>query len=67
VASGFAAVEVASVLEAPAATGEAAPQSAAMMAGGVIEIELPKGRRVRISGRVEPAMVTAALRALVRR
>jgi transposase len=66
VAPAFAAVEVAPVLEAPAETGEA-PQSAAMMAGGVIEIELPKGRRVRISGRVEPAMVTAALRALVRR
>jgi hypothetical protein len=67
VAPAFAAVEVAPVLEAPAETGEAAPQSDAMMAGGVIEIELPKGRRVRISGRVEPAMVTAALRALVRR
>jgi transposase len=64
VAPAFAAVEVAPVLEAP---GEAAPQSDAMMAGGVIEIELPKGRRVRISGRVEPAMVTAALRALVGR
>jgi transposase len=67
VAPGFAAVEVAPVLEAPAETGAAAPQSDAMMTGGVIEIELPKGRRVRISGRVEPAMVTAALRALVRR
>ena len=68
VAPAFAAVEVAPVLEARAETGEAAPpHSDAMMAGGVIEIELPKGRRVRISGRVEPAVVTAALRALVRR
>jgi transposase len=67
VAAAFAAVEVAPVLEAPAETGEAAPQSDAMMAGGVIEVELPKGRRVRISGRVEPAVVTAALRALVGR
>jgi transposase len=67
VAPAFAVVEVAPVLEARAETGEAAPHSDAMMAGGVIEIELPKGRRVRISGRVEPAVVTAALRALVRR
>jgi transposase len=66
VAPAFVAVEVAPVLEAPAETG-AAPHSDAMMAGGVIEIELSKGRRVRISGRVEPAVVTAALRALVRR
>ena len=66
-APAFAVVEVAPVPEAPAETGEAAPGSAAVMGGGVIEIELPKGGRVRISGRVEPAVVTAALRALVRR
>jgi transposase len=36
-------------------------------AGGVLEIELPEGGRVRISGEVAPAVVTAALRALVRR
>ena len=36
-------------------------------APGVIEIELPRGGRVRISGSVEPVVVTAALRALVRR
>jgi transposase len=63
----FAAVEVAPVPKAPAETGEAALESDALVAGGVIEIELPKGERVRISGRVEPAVVTAALRALVRR
>lgn len=34
---------------------------------GVIEIELPRGGRVRISGEVAPAVVTAALLALVRR
>src|SRR4029450_7745860 len=51
VAPAFAAVEVAPVLEAPAETGEAVPQSAAMMAGGVIEVELPKGRGGRHSGR----------------
>jgi hypothetical protein len=33
----------------------------------VIEIELPQGGRVRIAGVVDPAMVTAALQALVRR
>jgi hypothetical protein len=33
----------------------------------VIEVELPQGGRVRIFGDVEPALVTAALRALVRR
>ena len=35
--------------------------------GGLVEIDLPQGGRVRISGSVEPAVVTAALRALVRR
>ena len=35
--------------------------------GGVIEIELPQGARVRISGEVAPTLVTAALRTLVRR
>jgi hypothetical protein len=33
----------------------------------VIKIELSHRRRVRIAGRVEPAVVTAALRVLVRR
>jgi transposase len=36
-------------------------------APGVIEIDLPRGGRLRISGSVDPAVVTAALRALVRR
>jgi transposase len=34
---------------------------------GVIEIELPQGERVRIAGVVDPAMLMAALQALVRR
>ena len=34
---------------------------------GLIEIELPQGGRVRISGAPDPALVTAALQALVRR
>jgi hypothetical protein len=34
---------------------------------GSIEIELRPGRRVRISGSVDPAVVTAALRVLPRR
>jgi transposase len=66
-APAFAAVEVAPAPEAPAETGEAAPEADAVMVGGMIEIELPKGGRVRIWGRVEPAVVTAALQALVRR
>jgi transposase len=41
--------------------------SDSVTSGGVIEIELPRGGRVRISGEVTPAVVTAALRALVRR
>ncbi|HEX6142483.1 MAG TPA: transposase [Geminicoccaceae bacterium] len=39
----------------------------AVAPAGVIEIELPRGGRVRIAGDVAPAVVTAALRALVRR
>jgi hypothetical protein len=34
---------------------------------GVIEIELPRGGRVRITGAAEPATVAAALRVLVGR
>jgi hypothetical protein len=49
-------------------TGDEAMAAAdALTPGGVIEIELPRGARVRISGEVAPAVVTAALRALMRR
>jgi len=61
-APAFAAVELA-----PEETGEAVAGSIAAAPEGVIEIELLKRGRVRISGAVDPAMVTAALRALVRR
>ena len=47
VAPAFAAVEVAPVLEAPAETGEAAPQSDAMMAGGVNRSRDPGPLRVQ--------------------
>jgi transposase len=62
----FAAVEIAPAGEASGA-GEAASKVKATAPVGLIEVELPRGGRVRISGRVEPALVMAALRALVRR
>jgi transposase len=62
----FAAVEIATAGEVPTAH-EAGPEPNPVALAGVIEVELPRGGRVRISGRVEPALVTAALRALVRR
>jgi hypothetical protein len=37
------------------------------MSSGLIEIELPDGGRVRISGAPDPAVVAAALRAVVGR
>ena len=62
----FATVEIAPPGEA-SGVGAAASEVKATAPGGVIEIELPRGGRVRISGSVEPALVTSALRALVRR
>jgi transposase len=43
------------------------PEAPVEPAPGVIEIELPRGGRVRITGAAEPATVAAALRALVGR
>jgi transposase len=63
----FAAVEVATVHGSLEELSETEPRPDTVTPGGVIEIELPHGRRVRIAGRVEPAVVTAALRVLVRR
>jgi hypothetical protein len=63
----FAAVEVATVPGSLEELSQAEPRRDTVTPGGVIEIELPHGRRVRIAGRVEPAVVTAALRVLVRR
>jgi transposase len=62
----FAAVEIATAGEA-STVREAASEVKATAPVGLIEVELPQGGRVRISGGVEPALVTAALRALVRR
>jgi transposase len=62
----FAAVEIGTASEVPTAH-EAGPEPDPVALAGVIEVELPRGGRVRISGDVEPALVTAALRALVRR
>ncbi len=63
--AGFAAVTIApAALPTPADDG--AP-SGPPTSPGSIEIELPRGGRVRISGTVDPATVGAALRALVGR
>lgn len=57
---GFVAVEVAPVM--PPSMADAVPAPS-----GLIEIEMPDGGRVRISGAADPAVVRAALRALARR
>ncbi len=67
VAPAFAAVELVAVPGAMPTSEKAIAAADAPTSGGVIEIELPQGARVRISGEVAPAVVTAALRALVRR
>ena len=61
----FAAVMIAPAAP-PTADGMEAPSGAAVPCG-LIEIELPQGGRVWISGAPDPATVTAALQALVRR
>ena len=50
-------VEIAPAAPLPVAEAVPAPS-------GLIEIELPDGGRVRLSGALDPATVTAALRAL---
>ena len=62
-AAAFAAVEFVAE-HPPRATSEAEVH---LPAPGVMEIELPRAGRLRISGPIDPAVVTAALRALVRR
>ena len=57
---GFAAVAIAPAT--PPSVADAVPAPS-----GLIEIELPDGGRVRISGAPDPAVVAAALRALVGR
>lgn len=63
--SGFAAVQVTSSLRPPLAEGNIPTSPSAP--SGVIEIELAPGRRVRIAGAADPAMVAAVLQALVGR
>jgi hypothetical protein len=65
-ASAFAAVEIVAVPGATQTSEQAIAAADASTSGGVIEIELPQGAHVRISGEVAPAVVTAALRALLR-
>ncbi len=62
----FAAVMIAPAAPPPTAGGMEAPLGASVPCG-LIEIELPQGGRVRISGTPDPATVEAALQALVRR
>jgi transposase len=59
--------EPASPTACPAEPSASAAEAPVEPAPGVIEIELPRGGRVRISGAAEPATVAAALRALVGR
>ena len=66
-APAFAVVELAAVPGARETSDETMAATDALTSAGVIEIELPQGARVRISGEVAPAVVTAALRALMRR
>jgi transposase len=66
-APAFAAVELARMPGPTETCDEAMAAADALTSGGAIEIDLPQGGRVRISGAVEPAVVTAALRALMRR
>jgi transposase len=63
---GFAAVTIAPPAAWPAPAADAVLPDAPTPSGS-IEIELPNGGRVRVSGAADPAVVTAALRALVDR
>jgi transposase len=59
--------EPASATPGPAGPSALVPEALAEPAPGVIEIELPRGGRVRITGAAEPGTVAAALRALLGR
>jgi transposase len=59
--------EPASPAASPAEPSASVPEALAEPAPGLIEIELPRGGRVRITGAAEPATVAAALRALLGR
>ena len=60
-APAFTAVELAPLPGATSTSDAAMATADALTSLGVIEIELPQGARVRISGEVAPAVVTAAL------
>ena len=62
---GFAAVALAPTTL-PIPTDDATQLPATPTSSGLIEVELPCGGRVRISGAPDPATVAAALRALMR-
>ena len=63
---GFAAVAVAlAPTTLPTLADDATRLPATPTSSGLIEVELPGGGRVRISGAPDPATVTAALRALL--
>jgi transposase len=63
---GFAAVTIAPPAALPAPAADAASLGAATSSGS-IEIELPQGERVRISGVVDPTTIATALRVLIGR
>ena len=65
----FVPVQITSEVPSPAAppTEPPTPMPEAPVEPGRIEIELPRGGRVRITGAADPAIVAAALRALVGR
>ena len=63
---GFAAVTIAPPAALPAPAADAVSPGAATSSGS-IEIELPRGERVRISGVVDPTTIATALRVLVGR
>jgi hypothetical protein len=63
---GFAAVAIAPPAALPTPAADAVSPGAATSSGS-IEIELPRGERVRISGVVDPTTIATALRVLVGR
>ena len=62
---GFVALEIAPVAS-PTPVDDGRAMTGASPPTGLIEVELPDGGRVRISGDPDPAVVAAALRAVVR-
>ena len=65
-APGFAAVKVAPPAALPAPAADAVSPDAPTPSGS-IEVELPRGERVRIAGTVDPTAIATVLRVLVGR